>query len=357
MKCVVGTKGVTRIQHPGLPHRPSNSRKSAVKVGLMFLSVIAVLLLSMFVAISLGAKGLTLETVWTAIFQYNPALTPHQIIHELRLPRVLAAVMIGAAFAVAGALMQGITRNPLADTGILGINAGATFVVALSFAFWPGLPYGWIMFLSFVGAVLGTLLIFLLGMAAPGGLSSIRLTVAGAVVAAMLSSLSTGVAIYFDLSQDLAFWYAGGFGGIEWRHLKLILPVLLVTLVLIMPLAQRVSLMSLGEEVAINLGINLRWTRFLALAAVVVLAGVSVSAVGSIGFVGLVIPHISRKLVGVDYRLIIPMSSLLGAILLVLADLGSRIVNPPEELAVGIMVAFVGVPFFLYLARKERRAL
>lgn len=151
MKCVVGTKGVTRIQHPGLPHRPSNSKKSAVTVGLTFLSAIAILPLSMFVAISLGAKGLTLETVWAAIFQYNPALTPHQIIHELRLPRVLAAVIIGAAFAVAGALMQGITRNPLADTGILGINAGATFVVALSFAFWPGLSYGWIMVLSFVG--------------------------------------------------------------------------------------------------------------------------------------------------------------------------------------------------------------
>ncbi|GAB1157618.1 iron ABC transporter permease [Paenibacillus illinoisensis] len=354
---MLATKGVTPIQHPGLPHRPSNSRKSPVTISLMFLSAIAILLISLFVAISLGAKSLTLETVWAAIFQYNPALTPHQIIHELRLPRVVAAAVVGAAFAVAGALMQGITRNPLADTGVLGINAGATFMVALSFAMWPGLSYAWLMGLSFIGAVLSTLFIFLLGSAAPGGLTSMRLTVAGAVVAAMLSSLSTGVAIYFDLSQDLAFWYAGGFGGIEWRHLRLLVPVLLITLLLTMPLARRVSLMSLGEEVALGLGINIRMTRFLALTAVVILAGVSVSAVGSIGFVGLVIPHISRKLVGVNYRLIIPMSSLLGAILLVLADLGSRIVNPPEELAVGIMVAFVGVPFFLYLARKERRAL
>lgn len=354
---MLATKGVTPIQHPGLPHRPSNSRKSPVTISLMFLSAIAILLISLFVAISLGAKSLTLETVWAAIFQYNPALTPHQIIHELRLPRVVAAAVVGAAFAVAGALMQGITRNPLADTGVLGINAGATFMVALSFAMWPGLSYAWLMGLSFIGAVLSTLFIFLLGSAAPGGLTSMRLTVAGAVVAAMLSSLSTGVAIYFDLSQDLAFWYAGGFGGIEWRHLRLLIPVLLITLLLTMPLARRVSLMSLGEEVALGLGINIRMTRFLALTAVVILAGVSVSAVGSIGFVGLVIPHISRKLVGVNYRLIIPMSSLLGAILLVLADLGSRIVNPPEELAVGIMVAFVGVPFFLYLARKERRAL
>ncbi|WP_145407262.1 iron ABC transporter permease [Paenibacillus xylanexedens] len=340
-----------------MPHRPTNQRKSTVTVSLLFLSAISVLLISLFVSISLGAKFLSLETVWTAVFQYNPALTSHQIIHELRLPRVIGAAVVGAAFAVAGALMQGITRNPLADTGVLGINAGATFMVALSFALWPGLPYASLMGLSFVGAVLSTCFIFVLGSAAPGGLSSIRLTVAGAVVAAMLSSLSSGIAIYFDLSQDLAFWYAGGFGGMEWRHLKMIAPVLLITLILTMPLARRISLMSLGEEVAQGLGINIRWTRLLALTVVVVLAGVSVSAVGSIGFVGLVIPHISRKLVGVDYRLIIPMSSLLGAILLVLADLGSRIVNPPEELAVGIMVAFVGVPFFLYLARKERRAL
>lgn len=107
----------------------------------MFLSALAVLLMILFVSISLGAKSLTLETVWAAIFQYNPALTPHQIIHELRLPRVIAAAVVGAAFAVAGALMQGITRNPLADTGVLGINAGASFMVALSFALWPGLPY------------------------------------------------------------------------------------------------------------------------------------------------------------------------------------------------------------------------
>ncbi len=138
-------------------------------MSLLFLSAISVLLISLFVSISLGAKFLSLETVWSAVFQYNPALTSHQIIHELRLPRVIGAAVVGAAFAVAGALMQGITRNPLADTGVLGINAGATFMVALSFALWPGLPYASLMGLSFVGAVLSTCFIFVLGSAAPGG--------------------------------------------------------------------------------------------------------------------------------------------------------------------------------------------
>ena len=315
------------------------------------------LAVSMFAAISWGAKDMPASDVWAAVFQYNPALTPHQIIHELRLPRVLGAAVVGAAFAVAGALMQGVTRNPLADSGILGINSGATFVVALSFAFWPNLPYSGLMAVSFAGSVLSTVFIFILGSSSPGGMTPMRLTLAGAVVAAMLHSLSSGVAIYYDLNQDLAFWYAGGAAGIKWTHLQLLIPVLLAAMAGAVLIGRPVSLVSLGEETAASLGIDPKRVQVMAMALAVVLAGVSVSAVGAIGFVGLVIPHISRKLIGVDYRFIIPLSAVLGSVLLVLADLAARMVNPPKELAIGIMVAMVGVPFFLYLARRERRSL
>ncbi|WP_442955856.1 FecCD family ABC transporter permease [Paenibacillus sp. y28] len=315
------------------------------------------LLLSMFLAVSYGAKALTMGTVWTAVVQYDPSLTAHQIIHELRLPRVLAAAVVGAGFAVAGALMQGVTRNPLADAGILGINAGAMFVVALSFAIMPNLPYTALIGLSFLGAVLSTLFIFALGSSGPGGLTPLRLTIAGAVVAALLHSLSTGIAIYYNLSQDLAFWYAGGVAGVKWFHLQLLAPVILSAIVLAVLLGRPISLVALGDETAAGLGIKTKRVRLLGIALAVLLAGVAVSAVGSIGFVGLVIPHIARRLVGVDYRFIIPVSALLGGLLLVLADLCARMVNPPKELAIGVMVAMVGVPFFLYLARKERRAL
>jgi iron complex transport system permease protein len=328
---------------------------SPIAFSLIIATAIFGLLVSIFIAISYGAKELTLNTVWTAVVQYNPALTPHQIIHELRLPRVIGAAFMGAAFAVAGALMQGVTRNPLADAGILGINAGATFVVAISFAFFPNLPYSALIMLSFSGAVMSTVFIFLLGRSSAGGLTPLRLTIAGAVVAALLHSLSTGIAIYYNLAQDLAFWYAGGVAGVKWSHLQLLMPVILVTLMGSFALGRSISLISLGEDVAVNLGVKTKRIRVLGMVGAVLLAGVSVSAVGSIGFVGLVIPHIARKLVGVDYRFIIPLSALLGAILLVVADLGARMVNPPRELALGIMVALVGVPFFLYLARKERR--
>ncbi|MBJ8108512.1 iron ABC transporter permease [Bacillus cereus group sp. N6] len=341
--------------------------KSAVHAGnnrwihikfICFMSLTILCLIgSIFLAIAFGAKDIHLQTVWAAVFDYNPKLTQHQIIYELRLPRVIGAAVVGAAFAVAGAVMQGVTRNLLADAGVLGINAGAMFVVALSFAFFPHMPYSYLMIVSFIGAVLSTVLIFIIGSATSGGLTPMRLTIAGAVMAALLHSLSSGVAIYYDLSQDLAFWYAGGVAGVKWEHLKFLVPIILITILFAIVIGRSISLISMGDDVATNLGVKTNRTRILGMIIVVILAGVSVSAVGSIGFVGLVIPHIARKLVGVNYRLIIPMSALLGAMLLVLADLGARTVNPPKELAIGIMVALVGVPFFLYIARKVGREL
>ncbi|AYF07471.1 MULTISPECIES: FecCD family ABC transporter permease [Bacillus] len=341
--------------------------KSAVHAGnnrwihikfICFMSLTILCLIgSIFLAIAFGAKDIHLQTVWAAVFDYNPKVTQHQIIYELRLPRVIGAVVVGAAFAVAGAVMQGVTRNPLADAGVLGINAGAMFVVALSFAFFPHMPYSYLMIVSFIGAVLSTVLIFIIGSATSGGLTPMRLTIAGAVMAALLHSLSSGVAIYYDLSQDLAFWYAGGVAGVKWEHLEFLVPIILITILFATVIGRSISLISMGDDVATNLGVKTNRTRILGMIIVVILAGVSVSAVGSIGFVGLVIPHIARKLVGVNYRLIIPMSALLGAMLLVLADLGARTINPPKELAIGIMVALVGVPFFLYIARKVGREL
>lgn len=337
--------------------RAGNNRWIHIKF-ICFMSLTIICLIgSIFLAVAFGAKDIHLQMVWAAVFDYNPKLTQHQIIYELRLPRVIGAAVVGAAFAVAGAVMQGVTRNPLADAGVLGINAGAMFVVALSFAFFPHMPYSYLMVVSFIGAVLSTVLIFIIGSATAGGLTPMRLTIAGAVMAALLHSLSSGVAIYYDLSQDLAFWYAGGVAGVKWEHLKFLVPIIFITIVFATVLGRSISLILMGDDVATNLGVKTNRTRILGMIIVVILAGVSVSAVGSIGFVGLVIPHIARKIVGVNYRLIIPMSALLGAMLLVLADLGARTVNPPKELAIGIMVALIGVPFFLYIARKVGREL
>jgi len=313
--------------------------------------------LGMITALTIGAKQFSLPIVWEALWHFNESNIDHQILQFIRFPRVLAAALVGAAFAVAGALMQGVTRNPLADSGILGINAGATFVVAISFVFLPGLSFSTLMLLSFVGAACTTIFIFGLGASSPGGLTPLKLTLAGTVVASLLHSVTSGIAIYFELSQDLAFWYAGGVAGVEWPQLKLVAPIILTVLVLSCFLGRPISLMAMGEEIAVNLGIKTKQIRLIAMVFAVILAGVSVSAVGSIAFVGLVIPHIARKLVGVDYRFVIPLSAVLGAVLLVLADLGARALDPPKELAIGVVVAMIGVPFFLAVARKEKRSL
>ncbi|MFX3646151.1 MAG: FecCD family ABC transporter permease [Paenibacillus sp.] len=318
---------------------------------------ILLLALGMALSISFGAADIQLSVVWKAIFDFNPELTPHQIIWEIRLPRILGGAMVGACFAVAGAIMQGMTRNPLADSGLLGLNAGAGFALAVCFAFFPGLPFMYIIMYSFLGAGLGVLLVYGFGAASKSGLTPLRLVLAGAAVSAMLSALSEGIALYFRIGQDLAFWTAGGVAGTKWSQLEVMFPWVLAALIAGLLISRSITLLSLGEDIAVGLGQRTGLIKLIGLIVVLILAGTAVSVVGAVGFVGLIIPHLTRKLVGVDYRWIIPCSAVMGSLLLVFADLAARMINPPYETPIGALVALIGVPFFLYLARKERRSL
>nr|WP_229672218.1 iron ABC transporter permease [Pullulanibacillus camelliae] len=316
--------------------------------------ILLILLLGL--SISVGAADIKLSTVWQAVFHYHANLTSDQIIRELRLPRSLASALVGACFAVAGAMMQGMSRNPLADSGLLGLNAGASFTLAICFAFFPSVSFILLMVYSFCGAGIGAGLVFGIGSLTRGGLTPVRLTMAGAAVSALLMALSEGIALYFDLSQDLAFWYAGGVAGTNWLQLKILFPVAGFGLVMAILLSKSITVLSLGEDVATGLGQRTRIIKIMCSIIVVLLAGSAVSVVGAITFVGLMIPHIARFLVGVDYRWIIPCSAVLGSLLMVLADIGARMINPPYETPIGALISLIGVPFFLYLARKRRRA-
>ncbi|MGE6579135.1 FecCD family ABC transporter permease [Paenibacillus xylanexedens] len=318
---------------------------------------VLLLALGMALSISFGAADIKLSVVWKAIFDFNPELTPHQIIWEIRLPRILGGAMVGACFAVAGAIMQGMTRNPLADSGLLGLNAGAGFALAICFAFFPGLPFMYIIMYSFIGAGLGVLLVYGFGAASKSGLTPLRLVLAGAAVSAMLSALSEGIALYFRIGQDLAFWTAGGVAGTKWSQLEVMFPWVLAALIAGLLISRSITLLSLGEDIAVGLGQRTGLIKLVGLIVVLILAGTAVSVVGAVGFVGLIIPHLTRKIVGVDYRWIIPCSAVMGSLLLVFADLAARMINPPYETPIGALVALIGVPFFLYLARKERRTL
>ncbi|WP_052339345.1 FecCD family ABC transporter permease [Gorillibacterium massiliense] len=311
------------------------------------------LLFGIVLSVTFGAKDIHFLTVWDAVFHYDSSLKEHQIIHELRLPRVLGCMLVGSSLAVAGAIMQGMTRNPLADSGLLGLNSGAGFALAIIFAFFPGMDYKYLILYSFLGAALSTAFVYGVSASVKGGLSPMRLVLAGVTLSTLLTALSEGIALYYHIGQDLAFWYAGGAAGMRWMHLKIMFPWIVVALIGAFILSRSISLLSLGEEVARGLGLRTGLVKLLGGLIVVILAGTAVSVVGAVSFVGLLVPHLTRRLVGVDYRWIIPTSAVLGAVLVVLADLAARTVHPPFETPIGAMIAIIGVPFFLYLANRE----
>lgn len=318
---------------------------------------LVLLALGVSICVSYGAADIKFRTVWEAIFQFDSESTAHQIIRELRLPRVLGGALVGVCYAVSGAIMQGMTRNPLADSSLLGLNAGAAFVLALCFAFFPGMPYKQLILFAFLGAAAGAVLVFAIGSAVRGGLSPLRLILAGSAITALLTALSEGIALYHRIGQDLAFWYAGGVAGITMQQLKFMAPWVGGAFLAALALSRSITMLSLGDDVARGLGLRTGFVKALGTIVVVIMAGAAVSLAGAISFVGLLVPHVTRRMVGVDYRWIIPCSAIVGGLLVIFADLAARMVARPEETQVSVLLAIIGVPFFLYLAAREEREL
>ena len=304
-----------------------------------------------------GVANISYETIWQALINYDSSNEQHTIIRELRLPRALAGALVGAAFAVAGAIIQGMTRNPIADTGLLGINAGAGLALVLVFAFFPALPFKYIILFSFLGAGLGALLVYGIAFMSNGGMSPLKLVLAGVVVGSLTTGLSQAISLLFQINYDLAFWSAGGISTAEWFQVSVMMPWIIGGLIVAMVLSRSITVLSLGEDIAAGLGQRTKLVKGLGTVVIMVLAGASVSTVGGVGFIGLMVPHIVRFLVGVDYRWIIPCSAVVGAVLVIFADIAAKLIAAPYETPLGAVIAVIGVPFFLYLARKERREL
>lgn len=319
------------------------------------LALTLVLLFASLIAVSIGIAGGSPWKLVQAILKMDAADELSQIMLKMRLPRVLAACITGAAFALAGTVMQGITRNPLADAGLLGINAGACFMVALCAAFLPTLSYNGLMCAAFLGAVMAALMVYGFGTKKRNA-DPIRLILAGSAVSAFLTALSQGISLAFGLSKDLSFYTAGSLSGILWPQIKVVFPFLLAAVAAALLLAPKLSVLALGDESAAALGVNIVRVRALGLLIALMLAGVSVSLVGGISFVGIIIPHVARKLVGSDYRRLAPAAMLLGAVLLVLSDLAARMLQAPFDTPTGALVSVIGVPVFLLLTYRNGRA-
>lgn len=317
---------------------------------------VVILLIVLVASILLGAADINAETVYKAILDYNATDIDQVIIRTVRLPRVVAGVIIGMGLAVAGAIMQGLTSNPLASPDILGIEAGASFAVVLG-VFFLGAPplmvYG---LLSMGGAAAAAVLVYALGSAGRGGATPVKLTLAGVIFAMFISAFTTGILVLDRNTFDqIRFWTVGSLAGRDWELVLAMGPIVLIGLIGSLLLSRQITTISMGQDIAKGLGQNTVVIKGISALMVIMLAGGSVAIAGPIGFVGLIIPHVVRAICGVDYRWIIPYAAIAGAILVTVADSAGRYLLRPLEVPVGVMLAFVGAPFFIYLARWRVR--
>ncbi|YAF98155.1 MAG: FecCD family ABC transporter permease [Nodularia sp. CChRGM 3473] len=321
-------------------------------VGGLVLGLI-ILLICLIFSVTLGAADIPVKTIYTALMEFDGS-KEHLIIRTVRLPRSLLAVMVGAAISVSGALMQGITRNPLADPGILGINAGASLAVVISiFIFGASTPSVYVWY-AFTGAGITAVSVYFLASLGRSGITPLNLTIAGAAISALLAALITTVLIVSQRTlEEIRFWLAGSLAGADANIIAQVLPYICIGLILAFLLARQITILSLGEDIAKGLGQQTLWIKIVAAMSIFLLQGSAVAVAGGIGFIGLVVPHIVRFLVGVDYRWILPYSALFGSILLLCSDIFARLVIRPQEVPVGIMTALVGAPFFIYLAKNK----
>ncbi|RBW68037.1 FecCD family ABC transporter permease [Bacillus taeanensis] len=324
---------------------------NAGKTGGIFIGIIFVLLL-MFASIIFGFTNITLNMVIESYTNFNGS-NEHIIIQETRIPRAVIAAAVGGSLAVSGAIMQGLTRNPLASPSLFGVNAGASFFIVIAVTFFSLSSLSAFKWFAFGGAALASVIVYLLGSLGRDGLTPTKLTLAGAAIAALFFSMTQGMLVLNEKAlEEVLFWLAGSVEGRSLEMLFSMLPYLLTGWVAALLIAAKMNILTAGEDVARGLGQRTVLVKIASGIIVVLLAGSSVAIAGPIGFVGLVIPNIVRGMIGVDYRWVIPYCWLMGAILLLLADITARYVIMPQEAPVGVMTAVVGAPFFIYLARK-----
>lgn len=306
--------------------------------------------------IAVGAKSLPLGTVLAALAQYDATQFDHMIVRDLRMPRALIALLVGASLSVAGALMQGVTRNPLSEPGILGLMAGASFAVVMTIGVFGVLPAQWLPWVAAVGALSTALLVWLIAQWAPGGATPLTLTLAGAAITAFLAALiSVAHLLNQESFEQLRVWLAGSLSGRRTEELVVTTPWIIAALVLALALSGKVTVLAMGDDVARGLGVRTGWLKLQVLACVVILTACSVALAGPLGFVGLVIPHVVRLFVGSDYRWIVPYAALVGAAYLLGVDIVARLALRPQEIATGIVTALVGAPLFVHLVRRRAR--
>jgi iron complex transport system permease protein len=322
--------------------------RPALGLGAGLLLAAAVLVVLVLASLAIGTRNIPLATTWQAITAYDPADTDHLVIVELRLPRTLLGL--------AGAVMQGVTRNPLADPGILGVNAGAALfvVIAITLGITGALGYVWF---AFLGAALASVVVYSIASLGRDGATPVKLALAGAAISALCYAVTTAFLLLDQSTFDqFRFWQVGALAGRGLGVVGQLAPFLALGILVSLLLGRVLNTLSLGDDVARGLGASVLGSRIAAAAVVVLLCGAATAAAGPIGFVGLTIPHVARMITGPDYRWVLPYSMLLSPILLLGADILGRVVARPGEVQVAIVTALIGAPVFIALVRRRNLA-
>ena len=303
--------------------------------------------------LSIGSQQISLSRLPGAIFKADEP--DELILQSIRLPRVVLALMVGAALAVAGALMQAVAANPLAAPEIMGVNAGAVFVVVIAITVVPSLSGAPTILLAFGGAAAAGVAVMLLAGSGRGRTSPVRLALAGVTASSLLISLTQVLIIFDENSADsVLFWLVGGVNFAGWSDIRNLLPWLVLGLIGAFAMARPLNLLALGDDMARGLGQNVERTRLMGSALVIVLCGAAVSVAGPVAFIGLIVPHIMRRMVGSSYAVLLPLCAVAGGVLVLYADVVSRYVKPPFEVPAGVITALIGAPIFVYLARRQK---
>ncbi|WP_460839513.1 FecCD family ABC transporter permease [Nocardioides marmoraquaticus] len=325
---------------------------------LWLLVALALLLAAALASVALGARVMGLQEVLDGlrgVLTGDDAGGVAQAAVEKRVPRTLLAVLVGAALGASGAVMQGITRNPLADPWILGVTPGASLAVVTGIAFFGLASPATYIWVAIAGSAAAACFVYAVGSLGRGGATPLKLALAGAASSAAFTSLISAILLpRIDVMTQFRFWQIGGVGGAGWTKLGQVLPFLVVGALLCLVCARGINSMALGDDVAAGLGERVARTRALAGLGAVTLCGAATAVAGPIAFVGLVVPHLCRLLIGVDHRWLLPSSMVLGAALLTTADVVGRVVARPSEVDVGIVTAFIGAPVFIWIVRRTK---
>ena len=328
-------------------------KQSSKRLSIFLICSLLLLVVGLVLAVRLGSVHIAFSDIFNSIFNYSETLEL-MLVRDVRIPRALSVLMTGGILGVTGAMIQGVTRNPIAEPSILGVSQGATLVIAIFYAAGIGITTKNVMIASFIGALITGLIVLGFISKKANNNSIAKILLAGTAMSTFFVSLTTVIGLLTNQSQMIGFWVSGGFRNATWADFKLIFIVGIIGLIITMILSPKINILNLGDDVAIGLGESPEKIRFITLMVMIPMIAAAVAVGKNIAFVGLIIPQVVRKILGEDYRKNIPCSFLLGAVLLTYADIAARMLFNPYETPIGLFTAIIGIPFFISVARKER---